>query len=87
MRRLLLCAVIGCIGLHAKVDPLEGLWQGFDGEWGHVSKQLVALAEAIPADKYAWCPGSGSAIHQRSLDAHCTHELLVIEHHGETDVR
>ena len=57
MRRLLLCAVMGCIGLHAKVDPLEGLWQGYDGEWGHVSKQLVALAEAIPAEKYAWRPG------------------------------
>ena len=59
MRRLLLCAVMGCIGLHAKVDPLEGLWQGYDGEWGHVSRQLVALAEAIPASKYAWCPAPG----------------------------
>jgi uncharacterized damage-inducible protein DinB len=34
----------------------EGLWQGYDGEWAHVSKQLVALAEATPADKYAWRP-------------------------------
>jgi hypothetical protein len=59
MRRLLLCALIGCICLHAKVDPLEGLWQGYDGEWGHVSRQLVALAEAIPASKYAWRPAPG----------------------------
>jgi uncharacterized damage-inducible protein DinB len=59
MRRLLLCAVIGCIGLHAKVDPLEGLWQGYDGEWGHVSRQLVALAEAIPANRYSWRPAPG----------------------------
>jgi hypothetical protein len=42
MRRLLLCIVVGCIVLHAKVDPLEGLWQGYDGEWGHVSRQLIA---------------------------------------------
>jgi uncharacterized damage-inducible protein DinB len=34
----------------------EGLWQGYDGEWGHVSKQLIALAEATPADKFAWHP-------------------------------
>jgi hypothetical protein len=59
MKRLLLCAVLGCIALHAKDDPLEGLWQGYDGQWGHVSRQLVALAEAIPADKYSWRPAPG----------------------------
>jgi uncharacterized damage-inducible protein DinB len=59
MKRLLLCAVLGCIALHAKNDPLEGLWQGYDGEWGHVSRQLVELAEAIPADKYSWRPAPG----------------------------
>src|SRR5713226_1490763 len=42
-----------------RIDSLEGLWQGFDGEWGHVSRQLIALAETIPADKYAWRPGAG----------------------------
>ena len=26
---------------------------------GHVSRQLVALAEAIPAEKYSWRPGPG----------------------------
>jgi len=59
MKRLLLCTVIGCIALQAKVDPLEGLWQGYDGEWGHVSRQLIALAEAIPPEKYAWRPAPG----------------------------
>jgi uncharacterized damage-inducible protein DinB len=59
MKRLVLCAVLACLALHAKVDPLEGLWQGYDGEWGHVSRQLVALAEAIPAEKYSWRPGPG----------------------------
>jgi uncharacterized damage-inducible protein DinB len=37
----------------------EGLWQGYDGEWGHVSRQLIALAEAIPAEKFAWRPAPG----------------------------
>jgi len=40
-------------------DPLDGLWQGYDGEWRHVSTQLVALAEATPADKFAWRPAPG----------------------------
>src|ERR1700754_2513427 len=59
MKRLLLCMALGSLAMHAKVDPTEGLWQGYDGEWGHVSRQLVALAEAIPQEKYAWRPSQG----------------------------
>lgn len=40
-------------------DPLEGIWQGYDGEWLHVSRQLVELAEATPAEKFAWRPAPG----------------------------
>jgi uncharacterized damage-inducible protein DinB len=40
-------------------NPLDGLWQGYDGEWRHVSNQLVALAEATPAEKFAWRPAPG----------------------------
>jgi uncharacterized damage-inducible protein DinB len=56
---IILCA----LSLHAQpvpnVDPLDGIWQGYDGEWRHVSDQLAALAEAIPDQKYAWRPGPG----------------------------
>ena len=37
----------------------EGLWQGYDREWEHVSSQLIALAEATPAAKFAWRPAAG----------------------------
>ncbi len=40
-------------------DPLDGLWQGYDGEWRHVSQQLIALAEATPPEKFAWRPAPG----------------------------
>lgn len=40
-------------------DPLDGIWQGYAGEWRHVSNQLVALAEATPAEKFAWRPAPG----------------------------
>jgi uncharacterized damage-inducible protein DinB len=59
MKALLLAVVLGGATLHAQVDSLEGLWQGYDGEWGHVSRQLIALAEAIPSEKFAWRPASG----------------------------
>ena len=59
MKALLLCIILGGMSLHAQKDPFEGLWQGYDGEWGHVSRQLVALAEAIPAEKFSWRPAAG----------------------------
>jgi uncharacterized damage-inducible protein DinB len=59
MKMLLLALILGTLTLPAQTDPLEGLWQGYDGEWLHVSRQLVALAEAIPAEKYSWRPGPG----------------------------
>jgi uncharacterized damage-inducible protein DinB len=40
-------------------DPMDGLWQGYDGEWRHVSNQLIAVANATPADKFAWRPAKG----------------------------
>ena len=35
----------------------DGIWQGYDPEWNHVSHQLIALAEATPQEKFAWRPG------------------------------
>lgn len=37
----------------------EGIWEGYDGEWKHVSQQLMALAEATPPEKFAWRPVPG----------------------------
>ncbi len=62
MKRFLLLGVLvlGVTTAFAQTkDQLEGVWEGYDGEWLHVSRQLVSLAEAIPADKYAWRPAAG----------------------------
>jgi uncharacterized damage-inducible protein DinB len=40
-------------------DPMDGLWAGYDGEWRHVSNQLIALAEATPEKNFAWRPAAG----------------------------
>lgn len=37
----------------------NGVFLGYGPEFDHVSEQLVALAEAIPADKYSWRPAAG----------------------------
>src|SRR4051812_29431603 len=58
MKSFLLALVFGAVALQAQ-DQLEGLWQGYDGEWGHVSRQLIALAEATPAEKFQWRPTPG----------------------------
>ena len=66
MKRLfLLCLILALPALNVRAAYVqdkfqtEGLWEGYDGEWGHVSQQLIALAEAIPADKYSWRPAPG----------------------------
>lgn len=62
MRKILLLAVLVLIAVTLRAQnqaQLEGLWEGYDGEWGHVSRQLISLAEAIPADKYSWRPAPG----------------------------
>jgi uncharacterized damage-inducible protein DinB len=54
----LLLLLLGTVTLSGQRAP-EGIWQGYDGEWLHVSQQLIALAEATPADKFAWRPAPG----------------------------
>jgi hypothetical protein len=46
MKTLFLFIILSTSTLHAQY---EGLWEGYDGEWGHVSRQLIALAEAPPS--------------------------------------
>ena len=54
-------------------DPFDGVWQRYDGEWRHVSSQLIALAEATPEDKFAWRPAPGvrstSEVYMHIVDA------------------
>jgi uncharacterized damage-inducible protein DinB len=51
----------------------EGIWQGYDGEWKHVSQQLIALAEATPPEKFTWRPAPGvrstSEVYMHIVDA------------------
>ena len=60
MRAVVLIATLSLVstGLRAQKYP-EGIWEGYDGEWAHVSSQLIALAEATPAEKFAWRPAPG----------------------------
>ena len=60
MKRLIAFLLLSAATLMAqKPEFLEGLGQGYAGEWTHASRQLVALAEAIPAEKYSWRPAAG----------------------------
>ncbi len=58
LKMLLLIVCLGAPPLFAQTVP-EGVGQGYDGEWKHVSQQLIALAEATPAEKFAWRPAPG----------------------------
>ena len=57
-KALLLLVLFSAHPLLAQTAP-EGIWQGYDGEWRHVSQQLIALAEATPEEKFSWRPAPG----------------------------
>src|SRR6266853_1267464 len=57
-KAILLLLLISARPLFAQTAP-EGIWQGYDGEWKHVSKQLIDLAEATPEEKFSWRPAAG----------------------------
>jgi uncharacterized damage-inducible protein DinB len=57
-RVFVILILLSAPALRAQTAP-EGIWQGYDGEWKHVSQQLIALAEATPPDKFAWRPAPG----------------------------
>jgi uncharacterized damage-inducible protein DinB len=58
MTRLLLLLVCLISPAIAQTIP-EGIGEGYDGELMHVTSQLLALAEATPADKFGWRPSAG----------------------------
>jgi uncharacterized damage-inducible protein DinB len=81
MLRNLLCLALLILAAAAPASPAfaqnqklpEGIWQGYDGEWLHVSQQLVALAEATPPEKFSWRPAPGvrstSEVYMHIVDA------------------
>ena len=58
-KALLVLLLITARPVFAQTAP-EGIWQGYDGEWKHVTKQLIDLAEATPQDKFSWRPAPGA---------------------------
>ena len=56
MKLMFLAFVLLCAQPAMAQKAPEGLWQGYDGEWMHVTQQLVALAEATPEEKFSWRP-------------------------------
>ena len=58
VKSMLILCLLSASTMFAQKMP-EGIWQGYDGEWKHVTSQLVALAEATPEDKFAWRPAKG----------------------------
>jgi uncharacterized damage-inducible protein DinB len=59
MKKLLFLVILFSVRSAFGQTAPEGIWQGYDGEWRHVSSQLLALAEATPEEKFSWRPAPG----------------------------
>lgn len=52
--------LIAACAMAARAQQIpEGIWKGYDGDWKHLSSQLIALAEATPPEKFSWRPAPG----------------------------
>jgi uncharacterized damage-inducible protein DinB len=56
---VLVSALLFSFAAFAQSSLPKGVFEGYDPEWGHVTDQLVQLAEAMPQDKMTWRPGAG----------------------------
>jgi uncharacterized damage-inducible protein DinB len=54
---MVVLGLCGAARTHAQAP--KGIWEGYDSEFGVTSSQLIALAEATPAEKFAWRPAAG----------------------------
>ncbi|MGC2475851.1 MAG: hypothetical protein WA485_16030 [Candidatus Sulfotelmatobacter sp.] len=62
MKSKLLGALLLWFSMNASLSFAQeppDLFQGYDGEWHHVSEKLIALAEATPPEKFVWRPATG----------------------------
>jgi uncharacterized damage-inducible protein DinB len=59
MRRIAVGAVFAALLALAQQKIPQELGKGWMPEFDHASNQLNALAEATPADKFGWRPGTG----------------------------
>lgn len=58
MKKFLILLIFSVVPMTAHAQ-YEGIWEGYDGELTHVTKQLIELAQATPAEKFAWRPAPG----------------------------
>ena len=66
-RALLVLTAVGLLAWAQNDGP--GAGQGWLPEFNHSSRQILALAEATPAEKFAWRPAPGV---RRSAKSTCT---------------
>jgi hypothetical protein len=56
---LIATTLVLAIAQFAPAQVPQGVGEGWLGEFDHASRQLLQLAEATPANKFAWRPAAG----------------------------
>jgi hypothetical protein len=77
MRTLLFIAT-GCAAVLSAAEPTNVVSKTFDQELTMVEREIVPLAEAMPADKYSFVPTSGEFGKSRTFAQQASHVAAVI---------
>lgn len=62
MKMKLVGVAVLCLSMKTSMSfgqEAPDMFQGYEGEWNHMSEQLIALGEATPPEKFAWRPATG----------------------------
>src|SRR5437868_12041960 len=78
MQKRTIAAVIGLLGAAAAAHAQTPIAKIYDGPVGMVEREFVSLAEAMPADKYAFAPKNGEFAGVRTFEQQVKHVATTL---------
>lgn len=76
--RTLIFSALACAGLLTAADPANVVSKTFDQQLTMIEREVVPLAEAMPAEKYSFVPTAGEFKKSRTFGQQASHVAAVI---------
>ena len=75
--KILFPIFIGTLAMHAAEGDLSPTARVFDSQLSNLEREVVSLAEAVPAEKYSFAPKNGEFANVRTFAQQVTHIATV----------
>jgi hypothetical protein len=78
MQKRTIAAIVGFLGAVSAAQAQSAAAKVYDGPVGMVEREIVSLAEAMPAEKYAFAPKSGEFAGVRTFEQQVKHVATTL---------